>query len=181
MAGPAADLSRGPVLLSFSLATASFAMATTFVRFYVRRSLYGGFGTDDYVSGAATLVALIATILGILEATAASGERAVQFDVAGRPWYLISATLSKISICLFFLRVLGRARQWRTLLAALIAIMAIITLAFTLFTYLQCRPLEKVWKPFVTGSCLDASIRMNFAYAQSGRSFSLGLSRQTLD
>lgn len=52
---PSADLSRGPVLLSFSLATASFALATTFVRFYVRRGINGGFGADDYTSGAATV------------------------------------------------------------------------------------------------------------------------------
>jgi hypothetical protein len=55
MADPSADLSRGPVLLSFSLATASFALATTFVRFYVRRGINGGFGVDDYTSGAATV------------------------------------------------------------------------------------------------------------------------------
>jgi hypothetical protein len=55
MAEPTADLSRGPVLLSFSVATASFALATTFVRFYVRRGINGGFGAEDYTSGAATV------------------------------------------------------------------------------------------------------------------------------
>jgi hypothetical protein len=55
MADPAADLSQGPVLLSFSLATASFALATTVVRFYVRRGIHGGFGVDDYTSGVATV------------------------------------------------------------------------------------------------------------------------------
>ncbi len=55
MADSSADLSRGPVLLSFSLATASFALATTFVRFYVRRGIHGGLGADDYTSGAATV------------------------------------------------------------------------------------------------------------------------------
>jgi hypothetical protein len=56
MADPTADLSRGPVLLSLSLATASFAFATTFVRFYTRKGIIdGGFGADDYTSGAATV------------------------------------------------------------------------------------------------------------------------------
>ncbi|KAL2142809.1 hypothetical protein VTI28DRAFT_703 [Corynascus sepedonium] len=166
MADPTADLSQGPVLLSFSLATASFALATTFVRFYARRGIRGGFGADDYTSGAATLIALIATIFGILEGTASSGERALQFDVIGQPWYLMSATLSKISICLFFILLLRRARQWRTLLAGLIAVMAVVNLAFALFVYLQCGPLEKAWKPSAAGGCLDAGIRSNFGYAQ---------------
>lgn len=92
----------------------------------------------------------------------------MQFFVIGQPWYLISATLSKVSICLFFMGLLRRARQWRILLAGLIVIMAIINLAFALAVYLQCRPLEKVWNPSVAGGCSDPSIQMNFGYAQGG-------------
>jgi hypothetical protein len=55
MAAPAADLSGGPALLSFSLVTASFALSTTFVRFIVRRRISSGFGADDYASGVATV------------------------------------------------------------------------------------------------------------------------------
>ncbi|KAK3899605.1 hypothetical protein C8A05DRAFT_46376 [Staphylotrichum tortipilum] len=166
MADPSADLSRGPVLLSFSLATASFALATTFVRFYVRRGIHGGFGADDYTSGAATVIALIGTIFGILESSQSDSARALQFHVIGQPWYLVSATLSKASICLFFMNLLRRARQWRILLAGLITVMAVINAAFALTTYLQCRPLARVWDPSVAGSCSDPSIQVNFGYAQ---------------
>lgn len=55
MAANAADLSGGPVLLSLSLATASFALSTTFVRFCVRAGINSGFGYDDYASGVATV------------------------------------------------------------------------------------------------------------------------------
>lgn len=55
MAPPAADLSRGPVLLSFSLATASFAMASTFVRLCARAGINSRLGADDYASGVATV------------------------------------------------------------------------------------------------------------------------------
>ncbi|KAH6851118.1 hypothetical protein B0I37DRAFT_128857 [Chaetomium sp. MPI-CAGE-AT-0009] len=166
MADPAADLTQGPVLLSFSLATASFALATTVVRFYVRRGIHGGFGVDDYTSGVATVIALIATIFGILEGTAPDGSRALQFNVIGQPWYLVSVTLSKISICFFFMDLLRRARQWRVLLAGLIVLMAAINLAFALVVYLQCQPLEKAWNPSVAGSCSDPKIQVNFGYAQ---------------
>lgn len=99
----------------------------------------------------------------------------MQFFVIGQPWYLISATLSKVSICLFFMSLLRRARQWRILLAGLIVIMAIINLAFALAVYLQCRPLEKVWNPSVAGGCSDPSIQMNFGYAQGGMFSSLSV------
>ena len=95
---------------------------------------------------------------------------ALQFYVIGQPWYLVSATLSKISICLFFIGLLRRARQWRMLLVGLIVVMAVINLAFALAVYLQCRPLEKVWEPSVAGSCSDPSIQVNFGYAQGGAS-----------
>jgi len=55
MATPQADLSGGPVLLSFSLATGSFALATTFVRFCVRAGINNHIGADDYASGVATV------------------------------------------------------------------------------------------------------------------------------
>ncbi len=108
------------------------------------------------------------TIFGIIEGTASDPARALEFDVLGQPWYLMSVTLSKISICLFFMSLLGRARQWRILLGVLIFMMAALNLAFALAVNLQCRPLEKVWKPFVEGDCWDPSIQINFGYAQGG-------------
>lgn len=95
----------------------------------------------------------------------------MQFNVIGQPWYLISSTLSKVSICLFFMTLLRRARQWRILLAGLIVVMGVINLAFALAVYLQCRPLQLVWDPSVAGSCANPSIQVNFGYAQGGRSF----------
>ncbi|KAL1838288.1 hypothetical protein VTJ49DRAFT_2828 [Mycothermus thermophilus] len=167
MAEPAsADLSRGPVLLSFSLATASFALATTFVRLYSRRRLHGGFGSDDYTSGAATTAAFLGTIFGVLEGGTSDPARALQFHIIGQPWYLVSSTLSKVSICLYFASLLRRARHWRTLLAYLILIMAVVNLAYGLAFYLQCRPLEKVWNPLVAGDCMDPAVQADLSYAQ---------------
>ncbi|KAK3304122.1 uncharacterized protein B0T15DRAFT_230970 [Chaetomium strumarium] len=167
MADPTANLSRGPILLSLSLATASFVFATTFVRFCTRKGIHGGYGADDYTSGAASVIALIGTVFGILESTASDPARALQFNVLGQPWYLVSVTLSKISICLFFMDLLRRARQWRILLAALVVVMAITNLAFALAGYLQCRPLEKMWDPDVPGDCLSGpGTQMSLGYAQ---------------
>ncbi|KAK0704817.1 hypothetical protein B0H67DRAFT_361147 [Lasiosphaeris hirsuta] len=165
---PTADLSGGPVLLSFSLATASFALATTFVRFCVRAGIYNHIGADDYVMGVATLVALIGTIFGIVESTTTDPSRALEFDVLGQPWYLMSATLAKISICLFFIGLLGRARQWRMLLGVLVFLMAAVNFSFSLTVNLQCRPLEKLWRTTVAGVCWDPSVQLNFGYFQGG-------------
>jgi len=58
MATPEADLSGGPVLLSLSLATSSFALATTFVRFCVRAGINKHIGADDYTGGVASVSAI---------------------------------------------------------------------------------------------------------------------------
>jgi len=113
-------------------------------------------------------VALVGTIFAIIESTSEDPERALEFDLLAHPWYLMSVTLSKISICLFFMSMLGRARQWRILLGVLIFPMAAVNLAFALAVNLQCRPLEMLWRPDVEGECWSPSIQMNFGYAQGG-------------
>lgn len=90
---------------------------------------------------------------------------ALEFDVLGQPWLMMGATLSKISICLFFIRVLS-ARRWRMLLGSMIVLLAIVNLTFSMTVNLQCRPLEKLWNPQADGSCWDPSVLLNFGYFQ---------------
>ncbi|KAK0674406.1 hypothetical protein QBC41DRAFT_377791 [Cercophora samala] len=180
-----ADLSLGPVLLSFSLATATFAFSTTFVRFFCvyraataaaagngngwsrekRRRMYR---VDDWGSLIATLIALISTCFTLVESTTPSPVRALEYDVLGQPWYLMSVTFSKMAICLFYMRMLaGKGRQWRYLLGGLIFLMAVVNLAFALTVNLQCRPLEKIWRGGeVEGSCWDPKVQRDFGYFQ---------------
>lgn len=93
-----------------------------------------------------------------------TSSSALQFDVLGQPWIMMAATLSKISICLYFTRLLGR--QWRILLGIMIFLMAIVNLTFSLTVNLQCRPLEKLWNPQSEGVCWDPSVQLNFGYFQ---------------
>ncbi|KAM7204813.1 hypothetical protein V8F33_001402 [Rhypophila sp. PSN 637] len=162
----AADISGGPVLLSLSLGTAFFALATTFVRFSIRAGISKHIGADDYTSGVAAVVALVGTVFAIIEATATEPTRAMEFDVLGKPWYLMSDTLSKISICLLFMLLLRATWQWRILLSVLIFMMAAVNFSFALTVNLQCRPLEKLWVPSVDGVCWDPNVQRNFGYFQ---------------
>jgi len=114
------------------------------------------------------VVALVGTVFGIIEATTTEPARAAEFDILGKPWYLMSDTLSKISICLLFILLLKGQRQWRILLSVLIFAMAAVNFSFALTVNLQCRPLEKLWKPSVEGVCWDPSVQANFGYFQGG-------------
>lgn len=95
-----------------------------------------------------------------------SSAQALEFDYLGQPWFMMGATLAKISICLFFLRLVGTTRQWRVLLCVQIFLMAVVNLAFAMTTNLQCMPLKKLWKPAVPGSCWDPRVQKNIGYTQ---------------
>ena len=97
-----------------------------------------------------------------------SSARALEFDYLGQPWFMMGATLAKISICLFFIRLVGGVKQWRILLGVMITLMAIVNFAFSLTTNLQCRPLEKLWNPTVDGHCWDPNMQLNIGYFQGG-------------
>lgn len=97
-----------------------------------------------------------------------SSARALEFDFLGQPWFMMGATLAKISICLFFIRLVGGVKQWRILLGVMITLMAIVNFAFSLTTNLQCRPLEKLWNPTVDGQCWDPNLQLDIGYFQGG-------------
>ncbi|OIW27156.1 hypothetical protein CONLIGDRAFT_415583 [Coniochaeta ligniaria NRRL 30616] len=165
MATVTPDVSRGPVLLSLSSMTASLAFSTTIVRFCLRTRSDSRIGPDDYSVAVASVVGLIGTIFSIVEGSMKTSSGALEFDVLGQPWLMMGATLSKISICLFFIRVLG-ARRWRMLLGTMIVLMAVVNLTFSMTVNLQCRPLEKLWNPQTDGACWDPSVQLNFGYFQ---------------
>lgn len=113
-------------------------------------------------------VAFLGTIFSILEGSPQTPAPALQYHIIGQPWHLLSSTLSKVSICLFFAAILRRARHWRIILIGLVTIVVLVNLAYALAFYLQCRPLERVWNPEVTGTCTEPSVQANFSYAQGG-------------
>jgi len=116
-------------------------------------------------------MAIVSMILTVLEGVHDSVDDevpAMMFDYLAAPWLGFGATLSKISICFFFLRTIGKARPWNLLLGALIVILAILNLVFAMVSNLQCRPLEKLWIPSAAGSCMDPSVELNIGFTQGG-------------
>lgn len=103
----------------------------------------------------------------MVEGSRKTSSSALEFDVLGQPWLMMGSTLAKISICLFFIRVLD-ARRWRILLGTMIFLMSIVNLTFSMTVNLQCRPLEKLWNPDADGACWNPRVQLNFGYFQGG-------------
>ena len=66
----------------------------------------------------------------------------------------ITLALSKISICLFLLRI-SKFERWRTFLFGLIGLIIITHTPLTLLYLLQCIPLNKNWDTAVAGHCFS--------------------------
>ncbi|KJR86750.1 uncharacterized protein SPSK_02414 [Sporothrix schenckii 1099-18] len=162
------DLTRGPVLLAISITTELFALTTCLIRLLIRkRSASHHMGLDDYAIIVAAVVSFVGTIFAIIDGSSmGNSARALQFDWLGQPWFMMGTTFAKISICLFFLRLVGAAKQWRILLSSQILLMAVLNFTFSLTTNLQCRPLDKLWDPSVVGVCWNPSVQQNIGYFQ---------------
>jgi len=102
-------------------------------------------------------------------------QSALQFDYLAQPWLNMGSTLSKVSICLFVRRLVARVKVWRIVLAGQIVLLLLVNLAYTFTTLLQCRPLEKLWKPLIPGQCWSLGIQQNIGYFQGGMSSSPSL------
>jgi hypothetical protein len=110
---------------------------------------------------------LVGAIFTIVEgANKGNHTTAVQFDYLSQPLLNMSSTLSKVSICLFFLRLVSRVRMWRIVLGAEVALLLLVSLIYCFTTLLQCRPLEKLWNTDVAGVCWNIDVQHGIEYFQ---------------
>ena len=84
----------------------------------------------------------------------------------------ISSYLSKISICLLLLRLLGdsNARKRKRVLYSLMVVLSVYNGLFVIIVLVQCRPIEKLWDKQVKGVCWSPNIQTDVAYVQGGAS-----------
>ncbi|TRX94718.1 hypothetical protein FHL15_004490 [Xylaria flabelliformis] len=159
--------SRGPALLAVSVTTIAIALLTCMLRYWVQSRINRTVGWEDYFVGGAMLLGIIGVSFAIVESVSQGDLRsALQFDYLAQPWLNMGSTLSKVSMCLFARRLVARARVWRVVLSVEIILLLLVNLAYTFTTLLQCRPLEKLWKPEIPGRCWDLSIQQDIGYSQ---------------
>ena len=80
----------------------------------------------------------------------------------------ITLALSKISICLFLLRI-SKFERWRYFLFGLIAFLVLTHLPLTLLFLLQCIPLNKNWSTSVPGHCFSKRAVEKIIVVQGGK------------
>lgn len=145
----------------------------------IRTALVKGFGLDDKVMVVtlAFFTAYLACQLG--GAVHGTGQRREHLtdeaaQTALRYWffceifYTITTSIFKIAIGLFLLRItIVRVHIW--IIRFIMAVSAVVGIAYTLLVILQCKPISYWWdlNPNHTGTCLSASLVMNATYVVS--------------
>ncbi|KAI1084042.1 hypothetical protein F5B20DRAFT_576982 [Whalleya microplaca] len=158
---------RGPALLAVSVTTTVLAFATCVLRYCVKTRTNRTVAWDDYSIGLAMILGLVGVIFTIVGSVGQGQlEVALQFDFLAQPWLNMALTVSTVSTCLSVLSLDSRVGIWRVALDIQIIPLLLVNLAFAFAILLQCRPLERLWKPSIPGECWSLSIRQNLGYFQ---------------
>ncbi|KAJ4991719.1 hypothetical protein SVAN01_02834 [Stagonosporopsis vannaccii] len=170
---------RGGQIAGVAITFLVLTWLTVGLRCYVRTVLVKGFGLDDKVM-VLTLVfftAYLACQIGGAvhgsgqhreNITDDAAETALRFWFFCEVFYTISTSIFKIAIGLFLLRItIHPIHIW--IIRIIMAVAAVVGVAYTLLVIFQCNPIHFWWDldPTHTGTCLSASLVMYFTYAVS--------------
>ncbi|KAF2234615.1 hypothetical protein EV356DRAFT_501509 [Viridothelium virens] len=178
---PPPDTNLGPVVLGITWAFASLSIITVAARLYVRTRLRpGNLGWDDWTMFAAFLLSLADAVFEIVLVNHGIGRHINYVSPGDLPVLakvtLISSLVNtlgimivKISVCLFLLRMVRRARYsvlW--LVYANLVILVPFTIATIIIDLVQCRPIEGYWNKSIDAKCISPDTINVILKVQSG-------------
>ena len=112
---------------------------------------------------------LITTVFTGVESIYHDKRRAtLQVDYLAQPWLIMSTAAVKISITIMLLRVAADLKAWRVMFMIQTAVISIFSIMACLVVALQCRPMQKLWRPEVEGVCLSPHAQHDLEHVQGG-------------
>ena len=123
----------------------------------------------------------MSTIFNVKQVAAGGGRHAVYLTfpqlVEQTKYYTLSealllwmTALTKISVCIFVMRI-PNSKRLKDFLLLVIAYLAIINSVIIVVFLAQCKPIQALWNPTIHGSCLRRDVITGLAYLQGGSSF----------
>lgn len=79
-------------------------------------------------------------------------------------------TLPKLPVAALLVRIFGtRKRIVPIVLYSLVAVQILLASLLTVFTFVQCKPVEKNWNPLLRGTCWNPHVVLNLGYLVGGK------------
>ncbi|KAL8686634.1 MAG: hypothetical protein Q9224_005387 [Gallowayella concinna] len=148
------DRHRGADIIVTQFVFTSIAAVLICLRLYVRAKITRKAVT---IPGTAFNVMMIREGFGrhlyYLKQTPKQIPRAMFWHIIWPGTFLLSVTLTRISICGLLLRIFGVNRTWRRCLWGVIAFLIVINIPSFIMVFTQCRPYAKSWNPQLPGHC----------------------------
>lgn len=170
------DVNKGTTFIILVAVLAPISIITTALRVGVRIANRQQ-GWDDFTIAFATILVLIQFVFNGLQYHAGIGRHSVylspdhakdalKWSYVTMILFFIIVCLTKISICLFILRI--RKTGWlKRVLYALMTGLVITTLAPEIILFIQCQPIRSFWDGSV-GNCWRQIVYDNVVWAQAG-------------
>ena len=80
---------------------------------------------------------------------------------------LLACMFTRISLCLFLLRIVGKMRPHRIFLWSILVLTAVMAVINVIYFLARCQPIEKIWNPRADGVCLAPDSQVAVATTQA--------------
>ncbi|KAI7187531.1 hypothetical protein KC363_g5933 [Hortaea werneckii] len=155
---------RAPALIIISIVF--FILTTAFFAFRQGwRWAHRQRGMDDVMAACAYTTLLIMTVFGGMATHYGFGKHredivptfpeAMKYFYLYQICYKLIGAFTKLTFCFLYLRIFNNQKTFHRITHAVMAIVAIGSLAFTVGTVFQCLPVHRAWDRRVKGTCIS--------------------------
>lgn len=88
---------------------------------------------------------------------------------AAEPTNLFAVYLVRLSISLFFLRLIPPTKAYKRLIWSTVVALTLSDIFISINYFFQCRPLRKVWEPHTPGTCFPEEVTAAATWLYQGR------------
>lgn len=176
----------GTAYLATQSTFVAIATLLVLIRVYVRTVVVKSIGLDDAVIVLALILSLIVCAMTSLTvhysalylagdySTKAEALRdvttALKWSSIAAPIGIFSGLCTRLSICLFLLRIFRTKREWRWGLYAVMVFATAVIIPTIVSLLAQCSPVQKLWDPLLPGSCWSPRTVIDIGYFNGGAS-----------
>ena len=98
---------------------------------------------------------------------------ALKWSSIAAPIGIFSGLCTRLSICLFLLRIFRTKITWRRGLYAIMAFATAVIIPTVVVLLAQCSPVQKLWEPTRPGHCWSPQIVIHIGYFNGGKRLAL--------
>ena len=93
----------------------------------------------------------------------------LKWEFVGELLFAFSSFFTRVSICLFLLRMFGAIQIWRRILYCATTFIILMNLSNISTVIITCRPMRKNWDSSIHGKCLSSAGLASAGYVNSGK------------